>query len=126
MREIARGLKALGDETRLKIVALLLKEDELCVCDFEKVLGVTQSKSSRHLRYLLNTGILEDRKENIWVYYRISKNLSGEMKALVKAVGDVLSHAKRGDLEKDFARWQNEKKKMMRKPKSAKPCKVCV
>jgi len=114
MRATANFLKALGDETRLQILALLFKEGELCVCDFEKVLGVTQSKSSRHLRYLLNAGVLQDRREAVWVYYRISEDLTPELKTIMKAVSSALKTGKLTTLEKRFARWQQKK--------AAQPC----
>jgi ArsR family transcriptional regulator len=71
MRSLASVFKALSDETRLQMLGLLLREDELCVCDFVEVLSVTQSKASRHLRYLVNAGLLQDRRAGIWVYFRI-------------------------------------------------------
>jgi ArsR family transcriptional regulator, arsenate/arsenite/antimonite-responsive transcriptional repressor len=72
MREEARLFKALADETRLKILWLLIGQEELCVCDIMGVLGITQSKASRHLRYLFNAGLVTDRREGLWMYYRIS------------------------------------------------------
>lgn len=117
MRDIAKVLKALGDETRLQILALLVKEGELCVCDFEEALGISQSKSSRHLRYLLNAGILQDRREAVWVYYRIAKELSPELKTIVKAVASTLTPDKLGDVGKRLVRWQAKKKK--------EPCVAC-
>jgi ArsR family transcriptional regulator len=71
MRTLTRVFKALSDETRLQMVALLLQEGELCVCDFVDVLGVTQSKASRHLRHLVNAGLLDDRRDGTWVYFRL-------------------------------------------------------
>jgi ArsR family transcriptional regulator len=72
MREEARLFKSLADETRLKILWLLMGQEELCVCDIMGVLGITQSKASRHLRYLFNAGLVVDRREGLWMYYRIS------------------------------------------------------
>ena len=72
MREEARLFKSLADETRLKILWLLMGQEELCVCDIMGVLGITQSKASRHLRYLFNAGLVTDRREGLWMYYRIS------------------------------------------------------
>jgi ArsR family transcriptional regulator, arsenate/arsenite/antimonite-responsive transcriptional repressor len=46
--------------------------EELCVCDIMGALGITQSKASRHLRYLFNAGLVTDRREGLWMYYRIS------------------------------------------------------
>ena len=73
LRTLAAVFRALSHETRLLMLGLLLHEPELCVCDFVEVLGVTQSKASRHLRYLVNVGLLEDRREAIWVHFRITE-----------------------------------------------------
>ena len=71
MRELSDIFKALGDETRLQILALLLEHGELCVCDIENVIGASQSKTSRHLRYLLHAGLVQDRREGVWQHYSI-------------------------------------------------------
>jgi ArsR family transcriptional regulator, arsenate/arsenite/antimonite-responsive transcriptional repressor len=72
MKQQARFFKALADETRLQILWLLMGQDELCVCDIMTVLGITQSKASRHLRYLFNLGWVTDRREGLWMYYRLA------------------------------------------------------
>ncbi|MBM4293519.1 MAG: metalloregulator ArsR/SmtB family transcription factor [Deltaproteobacteria bacterium] len=71
MRAEARFFKSLADETRLKILWLLLAEEELCVCDVVGALGITQSKASRHLRYLFNLGWVNDRREGLLMNYRL-------------------------------------------------------
>ena len=75
MKDPAQFFKAMSDTTRLQIIALLMWEKELCVCDIENVLDLSQSKASRHLRYLLNSGFLTDKRKTIWVYYSIDRNL---------------------------------------------------
>jgi ArsR family transcriptional regulator len=72
MKQQARFFKALADETRLQILWLLMGEEELCVCDIMMVLGITQSKASRHLRSLYNLGWVTDRREGLWMYYRLA------------------------------------------------------
>ncbi len=72
MKTQAQFFKGLADETRLKILWLLLQKEELCVCDIMEVLKITQSKASRHLRYLYHLGLVRDRREGVWMYYRIS------------------------------------------------------
>ena len=67
-------LKALADETRLRIVNLIY-EKELCVCDIMEALNITQTKASRHLGVLRNTGIIADRKSAQWVYYSIPEDV---------------------------------------------------
>jgi len=71
MRAEARFFKSLADETRLKILWLLLAEEELCVCDVIGALGITQSKASRHLRYLYHLGWVTDRREGLLMNYRL-------------------------------------------------------
>lgn len=71
MKQTAQIFKALSDETRLRIVGLLL-EGELCVCDLVAVLNLPQSTVSRHLAYLKNSGLVNDRREGIWMHYQIS------------------------------------------------------
>lgn len=71
----ARVFKALSDETRLRIMNLL-SFGELCVCDLENILKTTQSKISRHLSYLKNSGLVKDRRENVWIHYSIIDNNS--------------------------------------------------
>lgn len=75
MKNVSRTFKALADETRLRILALLM-EHELCVCDLIAVLQLPQSTVSRHLAYLKNAGWVDDRREGLWVYYSITD--SGE------------------------------------------------
>lgn len=65
MRRTAELLKALGDETRLKMLWLMLNHRELCVCDFVEVLQITQSKASRHLRNLYHAGLVNDRRAGL-------------------------------------------------------------
>ena len=72
MKHEARFFKSLADETRLQILWLLMVKEELCVCDIMGVIGITQSKASRHLRYLYNLGLVTDRREGLWMYYRIA------------------------------------------------------
>ena len=72
MKTTAHIFKALGDETRLRIMALLLSEQELCVCDIMAALDLPQSTVSRHLSYLRNTGLVDDRRQGVWMYYKIN------------------------------------------------------
>jgi ArsR family transcriptional regulator len=71
MKEAARFFKALSDESRLKMLWLLLNHRELCVCDVMAVLEITQSKASRHLAALRHIGVATDRREGLWAYYSL-------------------------------------------------------
>jgi ArsR family transcriptional regulator len=63
--------KACADESRLRILSLILNNGEMCITDLEKILDFTQAKTSRHLIYLKNAGILSYRRYNHWVLYQI-------------------------------------------------------
>jgi ArsR family transcriptional regulator, arsenate/arsenite/antimonite-responsive transcriptional repressor len=89
-RTLASVYKALADETRVQMLALLLEQPELCVCHLERTLDITQSKASRHLRYLLNAGLLQDRREGVWMHYRLAQDMAPDLRALVESVGGML------------------------------------
>ncbi|MBX2964092.1 MAG: metalloregulator ArsR/SmtB family transcription factor [Cyclobacteriaceae bacterium] len=63
--------KACADESRLRILHLIFKNGEMCISDLEQILGFTQAKTSRHLIYLKNSGILSFRRYNHWVFYQV-------------------------------------------------------
>ncbi|MGE0015058.1 MAG: ArsR/SmtB family transcription factor [Candidatus Methanomethylophilaceae archaeon] len=71
MENIIDVLKALSDETRLRMISLL-KVRELCVCDIMDTLEITQTKASRHLKNLKAAGLVEDRQRAQWVHYSIA------------------------------------------------------
>lgn len=89
--ELAQLYKALGDETRVRIVHLLAKRGELCVCDVETILAVSQSKASRHLNYLKQAGIVEDRRDRTWVYYRLARNARPSLRAAIRELRKELA-----------------------------------
>jgi ArsR family transcriptional regulator len=70
VRPLTKLFRALGDETRVRIVALLV-HGELCVCHLEQALGLSQPNCSRQLGILKSAGIVDSRREGTWVYYRI-------------------------------------------------------
>ncbi len=67
--------KCLGDETRARIMLMLSAEGELCVCELIWALDDHQSKVSRHLAQLRACGLLADRRQGQWVYYRLHPDL---------------------------------------------------
>lgn len=72
MKQNVQLYQSLADETRLRILALLLSEGELCVCDIISALKVPQPKISRHLARLRKAGWVNDRRCGLWVYYSIA------------------------------------------------------
>ena len=80
---IDRMFKAFADETRLRILHLLTRRKDLCVCDIMSILRLPQSKVSRHLAYLRNAGLVQDRKQGLWIYYSLSKPQGGFHQRLI-------------------------------------------
>ncbi|MCA1803894.1 MAG: metalloregulator ArsR/SmtB family transcription factor [Xanthomonadaceae bacterium] len=67
--------KALADPTRLRLLMLLACEGELCVCELTHALTEIQPKVSRHLGLLRTAGLVQDRREGQWIFYRIHPQL---------------------------------------------------
>ena len=86
VRPLTKLFRALGDETRVRILALLV-HGELCVCHVESALGISQPNCSRQLGVLKSAGIVDSRRDGTWVYYRI---VDQEVES-VKNVLDVLA-----------------------------------
>ncbi|MDD3416060.1 MAG: metalloregulator ArsR/SmtB family transcription factor [Lachnospiraceae bacterium] len=73
--------KALSEESRLRILTLLMQR-EMCVCEVEVCLNMTQSNASRHLTILKNCGIIHCYKKAQWAHYRINESFKEEHKSL--------------------------------------------
>jgi ArsR family transcriptional regulator len=71
--ELIQILKALSDETRVRILNLLMK-GELCVGEIEYLLNINQSNASRHLSTLKNASLITYEKKAQWIYYSINKD----------------------------------------------------
>jgi ArsR family transcriptional regulator, arsenate/arsenite/antimonite-responsive transcriptional repressor len=109
MKLTVRLFKALSDETRLRIVALLCR-GELCVCDLMAILDLPQSTVSRHLATLRHAGLVEDRRQGVWMYYRLAAS-----EPLPRDLLDLLEKHSSGipQVEKDRAaltRFQEQEK----------------
>jgi ArsR family transcriptional regulator, arsenate/arsenite/antimonite-responsive transcriptional repressor len=79
--DLLQIMKALGDETRLRIINLLNK-DELCVCEIERIMEINQSNASRHLNKLTTTGLIKYEKRALYVYYKINNDILDEFSFL--------------------------------------------
>jgi ArsR family transcriptional regulator len=86
MRDVVKAMKALSDETRLRIFNVLL-ERECCVCEVMQALGISQTRASRNLSILHDAGFLRMRKEGLWSLYSIDQDgLKDYYNSLVEAV----------------------------------------
>ena len=70
MQDLVKAMKALSDETRLRILNVLL-ERECCVCEVMQALDISQSRASRNLGILQDAGFLQARREGAWVLYSV-------------------------------------------------------
>ncbi len=72
MDELQRMFRALADSTRLRIVRMLVIKP-LCVCEVMSVLRMAQSTTSKHLRILHDSGLVEETPGGTWTIYRLVK-----------------------------------------------------
>jgi len=72
MRDVIKAFKALSDETRLRILSLLM-ERECCVCEVMQALDISQTRASRNLSALYDAGFLKLRKDGLWSLYSIDR-----------------------------------------------------
>jgi ArsR family transcriptional regulator len=111
MRKLARFFQALSDETRLRILNVIIQR-ECCVCEVVQALQISETRASRNLSVLCDAGFLKARREGLWVLYSIDNenlkenyphllsSISNELKSNPLAVQDLvrLSLAKRTGL----------------------------
>ena len=72
LSKVAKFLKALADETRLKIAYALTLEESLCVCDVATIIGSSVATASHHLRYLKDNGLAKSYRDGKMVYYSLA------------------------------------------------------
>lgn len=103
--ELAAVYRALADETRLRILALL-RDGEVCVCHLQGSLRLPQPTISRHLAYLRKSSLVESRRDGIWMHYRLAPASSPVVKQVVESALHALTHAE--STAKDTARLKEE------------------
>ena len=100
--------QALADATRLRILAILAQQTPdgpdggLCVCHIHDSLGVSQPTASRHLAYLRKAGLVEARRQGVWMHYRIVRPSDPVVAPVFDAALHALGHA--DSTSKDRAR----------------------
>jgi len=72
MNDLLLFLKALSDKNRLRIFSALLSYEELCACQITELLQVAGATASRHLSLMVNAGLLQNRKDGRWIYFRLN------------------------------------------------------
>lgn len=71
MKDFIRVMKALSDPNRVKVVKVLQQRD-MCVCEIQEALGLSQPTVSKHLKILEDAGIVQSKKDGLWVCYSLS------------------------------------------------------
>ncbi|MBX3157296.1 MAG: winged helix-turn-helix transcriptional regulator [Deltaproteobacteria bacterium] len=88
VRPLTKLFRALGEETRVRIVALLA-HGELCVCHIETALELSQPNVSRHLGILRAAGVVDARRDGTWVYYRLAAQEHAVVQELLTALAQA-------------------------------------
>ena len=84
---ITKTANALNDPIRLQMLHLLSQREDLCTCEFEELLGLSQSKVSYHLNVLLQSEVITRENRGTWSHYRLrGLNLVHQVKALAEQV----------------------------------------
>ncbi|EAI9699468.1 helix-turn-helix transcriptional regulator [Campylobacter coli] len=92
MQKFLTIISAINDESRVLILYHLLKYQELCVCDLQKLLNMGQSRLSRHLKILKDVGFLYVKRKGTWAYYGINNEL-------LKLHSDLFENIKNLDID---------------------------
>ncbi|MEH6498486.1 MAG: metalloregulator ArsR/SmtB family transcription factor [Pseudoalteromonas distincta] len=84
-----RVFKCLADDTRSRLMLLIAREGELCVCELTSALQLSQPKISRHLAELRQCGLLQDRRQGQWVYYSVPASLPAWVQQILSITLDA-------------------------------------
>lgn len=94
--------KLLSDETRVRCLLLISRENVLCVCELTYALEESQPKISRHLAKLKALGLLVDERKGQWINYRLAQDLPGWMNNIIESLKD--SHCLKTQYQRDSVR----------------------
>ena len=91
IRDVEQVCKALADVTRLRILGLLLS-GEVCVCDIHETLKIPQPRASRHLAYLRRAGLVDARRDGLWMHYHLTDMADPILRTIRDAIAHALTH----------------------------------
>ena len=102
MKDFIRVMKAFSDPNRVKIVKML-QHKLMCVCEIQAALGISQSSVSKHLKILEEAGVVDFKKEGLWVNYyltdggksRYASSLMGNLRHWLEDEPEVIELVKR-------------------------------
>ena len=107
MKETVKAFKALADETRLRVLNLILAR-ECCVCEVMQALEISQSKASRHLSALYDAGFLKLRREGLWSLYSVDEGMGVSLSDMVVAARKSI--AANSEVGKDLERLKTTRR----------------
>jgi len=102
LKKIIKILKALSDESRIRIIALLKERNSLCVGEITQIIGLSQPTISSHLKKLHYAEIITYSKDGLWVKYGLDENMEKEIKQLLHLITQILREDER--IKSDFSR----------------------
>ncbi|HEY0836107.1 MAG TPA: metalloregulator ArsR/SmtB family transcription factor [Azospirillum sp.] len=102
MERVSAVFAALSDPIRLRALALMARDGELCVCEMTHALAISQPKVSKHLAVLRDSGLVRVRRDAQWMLYSIADDLppwgraiiAGAMEGLADDAGHRADHAR--------------------------------
>ncbi len=92
MQRVVKFAKIFSDKNRLDIFALLLRDNEICVCEICDTLNLSQPLVSRHLKQMREASILETTQKKQWVFYSLSKQKEPFLECLKNEIRKNLSN----------------------------------
>ncbi|MCL5771106.1 MAG: metalloregulator ArsR/SmtB family transcription factor [Actinobacteria bacterium] len=90
LKKITKILKALSDEGRIRIIALLNKRNNLCVGEITRIIGLSQPTISSHLKKLRDAEIITHSKDGLWINYNLNENVKEQVKQFLSLIIQVL------------------------------------
>ena len=99
--------KLLSDETRVRCLLMIAREEKVCVGELTEALNESQPKVSRHLALLRSGGVVVDSRQGQWVFYRLSETLPGWAKRQIQ--GLVESNCLKQEYQQDIQRLSEMK-----------------
>ena len=104
LKKITKILKALADESRIRIVALLKKRNGLCVCEITEIIGLSQPTVSSHLKKLQDAEIITYSKDGLWVKYSLDENMEKEIEQFLDSIVQILGEDEKikSDVSRSF------------------------
>jgi len=111
LKKITKILKALADESRIRMLVLLKERNGLCVCEITEIIGLSQPTISSHLKKLQEAEIITYSKDGLWVNYSLDENMEKEVEQLLGAVVQILCEDER--IKSDVLKSYNLNREML-------------